>query len=306
MKIPGLATALVAFLALSVPASSHASVIGTFDRTLTVTRPVDLEVLAHSGDITVRSGGSGAVTIHATIHAGNSWLAGAHDREVEELKQNPPIRQSGNDIRIEYVELHNVSVDYEITVPAETALHAKTGSGNQVVEGLQGDINLESGSGDMRLSRLTGTMHFHTGSGNVRAEHLSGPIYSRAGSGDLEFEESASGDADLETGSGNIHLKGLVGGLRARAGSGDITIDGSPKDSWSIETGSGNVHLRLPPEAAFDVNLSTNSGDATVNHPVVTTIQGKVQDGQKSVSGKVRGGGPLLSVRTGSGDVTVN
>jgi len=122
----------------------------------------------------------------------------------------------------------------------------------------------------------------------------------------LEFEETGSGDADIETGSGNIHLKGLVGGLRASAGSGDITIDGNPKESWRVHTGSGNVRLRLPSEAAFDVDLATSSGNATINHPVATTVQGKVQEGHKTVTGKVRGGGPLLSVHTGSGDVHVD
>lgn len=306
MKFHLFAIALFVLAAVSLPAVSQASVVGTFDRTLTVTGPVDLQVLTHSGDITVRSGASGTVSIRGVIHVGSSWLTGAHDSEVAELKQNPPIHQSGNSIRIEYVELHNVSVDYEITVPTETTLEAKTGSGDQDVEGLKGDTNLQSGSGDMRLSQLTGTMHFNTGSGNVRAQHLSGPISSHTGSGDLEFDETGTGDADLETGSGNIHLKGLIGGLHARAGSGDITIDGELKDKWKIETGSGNVRLRLPSEAAFDVDLSTNSGDATVNHPVVTTVQGKMREGHKSVTGKVRGGGPQLSVRTGSGDVTVD
>jgi len=294
-------------LTLLLTGASNASVAGTFDRSLTVSGPVDLEVLTHSGDITVRNGPSGTVSIHGVIHVGSSWLTGSHDREVHELQENPPIHQNGNNIRIEYADVRDISVDYEITVPAETTLRSRTGSGNQTVQGLKGSqIELESGSGDLRLSRLTGEMRFHTGSGNIRAEELSGPIYGRAGSGDLEFEETGSGDADIETGSGNIHLKGLVGGLRASAGSGDITIDGNPKESWRVHTGSGNVRLRLPSEAAFDVDLATSSGNATINHPVATTVQGKVQEGHKTVTGKVRGGGPLLSVHTGSGDVHVD
>ena len=300
-----LATIALFALALSLPTASHASVVGKFDRTLTVSGPVDLEVLTHSGDITVRSGPAGAVTIHAEIEVGNNWLGGSHDAEVHELEQNPPIRQNGNDIRVESGDLHDISINYQITVPAETAVRSHTGSGNQNVEGLKGRIELESGSGDLRLSRLTGEMRFRTGSGNIQADQLSGSIYSRAGSGDLEFEETGSGDADLETGSGNIHLKGLSGGLRASAGSGDITIAGAPKASWRIHTGSGNVCLHVPSDSAFDVDLSTSSGDATIDHPVATTVQGKVQEGHKTVAGKVRGGGPLLSVHTGSGDVVV-
>ena len=295
----------IGLLALLLTGSSLASVVGTFDRTLTVKGPVDLEVLTHSGDITVHSGPAGTVTIHGTIHVGNKWLEGSHEAEVHQLQQNPPIRQSGDSIRIEYTDFHEISVDYEITVPAETAVRTHTGSGDQALDGLKGRIELESGSGDLRLSNLTGEMRFRTGSGNIRADRVSGSIYSRAGSGDLEFEETGSGNADIETGSGNINLKGLTGSLQARAGSGDISIAGTPRESWQVHTGSGNVHLHVPSEAAFDVDLSTNSGDAVVEHPVTTTIQGKVQEGHKTVVGKVRGGGPLLSVRTGSGDVSV-
>jgi DUF4097 and DUF4098 domain-containing protein YvlB len=288
-------------------ATSQASVAGTFNRSLNVTGAVDLEVLTHSGDITVRSGSSSEVKVHGVIHVNNNWLGGeSREREVQELQKNPPIRQNGNNIRIEYVEMRNVSVDYEITVPADTTLRAQTGSGNQTVSDLKGRIELESGSGDLRLDRLTGEMRFHTGSGNIHAEKLAGPIYARAGSGDLDFEETGAGDADIETGSGNIHVNGLAGGLRASAGSGDITVNGNPKESWRVHTGSGDVRLRLPSEAAFDVDLATSSGDATINHPVATTVQGKVQEGHKTVVGKVRGGGPLLSVHTGSGDVSVD
>lgn len=301
-----LAALQVGLIALALTSTSHASVVGKFDHTLTVTGPVDLEVLTHSGDITVRSGPAGTVAIHATIHANSSWLTGSHDSEVHELQQNPPIHQNGNSIRIEYADVHNLSVDYEITVPTETAVRSHTGSGDQDIRDLKGHIELESGSGDLRLARLTGEMRFHTGSGNIQAAKLSGPIYARAGSGDLEFEETGLGDADIETGSGNIHLNGLAGGLRASAGSGDIEVDGNPKESWRVHTGSGNVHLRLPSQAAFDVDLATSSGDATINHPVATTVQGKVQEGHKTVIGKVRGGGPMLSVRTGSGDVSVD
>ena len=35
------------------------------------------------------------------------------------------------------------------------------------------------------------------------------------------------------------------------------------------------------------------------------TVQGRVQEMRKSIRGKVRGGGPVLSVRTGSGDIHI-
>jgi len=295
---------LVFVLASSL--AGFASVIGTFDRSFQVSGPVDLEVLTRSGDITVRNGAAGTVSIHAKIHSHNSWLGGDHKAEVQELQNNPPIRQNGNSIRIDYVHLSNISVDNEITVPENTAIRTHTGSGDQSVEGLKGNVDLESGSGDLKLARLTGEMRFQTGSGNVRGHELSGPAKVKAGSGDIEIEEIGAGDVDIRTGSGNITVNGINGGFRAEAGSGNIHGKGSPKNLWSVRTGSGNVSLYVPADAAFDVDIVSHSGTVTLGHPVATTVEGRVRESRKSVVGKVRGGGPMISVHTGSGDIQVD
>jgi Putative adhesin len=299
------AVRMVVFV-LATSLAGFASVIGTFDRSFQVSGPVDMEVLTRSGDITVRNGAAGSVSIHAKIHSGNSWFGGDHQAEVQELEKNPPIRQSGNGIRIDYVNLNNISIDYEITVPEDTTLRSHTGSGNQSIEGLKGNVELESGSGDLRLARLTGEMHFQTGSGNIKGRELSGPARIKAGSGDIEIEETGAGDVEIRTGSGNITVNGINGGFHAEAGSGDIHGQGSPKNMWSVRTGSGNVTLSVPSNAPFDVDISSNSGSVTVGHPVTTTIQGRIQESRKSVIGKVLGGGPVISVHTGSGDIQVN
>jgi DUF4097 and DUF4098 domain-containing protein YvlB len=295
---------LIFILATSL--ASFAGVIGTFDRSFQVNGDVDLEVLTRSGDITVRHGSAGTASIHAKIHAGTSLLFGSdHKAEVQELQTNPPIRQNGNSIRIDYVNFNNISIDYEITVPENTAVRTHSGSGDQTVEGLKGNVDLESGSGDLRLASLTGDLHFQTGSGNIRGRELSGPARIKAGSGDIEIEEVGEGDVEIRTGSGNITANGINGGFRAEAGSGDIHGKGVPKNMWSIRTGSGNVTLNVPADAAFDVDVSSNSGSVTLGHPVSTTVQGRIQESRKSVVGKVRGGGPMISVHTGSGDVRV-
>jgi hypothetical protein len=300
----GMIRVMVFVLATSL--AGFAGVIGNFSRTLQVTGPVDLEVLTRSGDIIVRNGAAGTVSIQARIHSGGSWFGSDHKGEVQELQNTPPIRQTGNSIRIDYINMNNISVDYEITVPEETTLRAHTGSGDQQIEGIKGTIELESGSGDLKLARLTGEMRFQAGSGNVRGRELSGPAKIKAGSGDIDIEETSVGDIDIRTGSGNITVSGINGGFHAEAGSGDIKGKGAPKSMWSVRTGSGNVTLNVPSDSAFDVDISTSSGTVTLGHPVSTTVQGRVQESRKSVIGKVRGGGPVVSVHTGSGDVQVD
>lgn len=278
---------------------------GTFEKTLTVSGPVDLEVLTRSGDVTVRAGSSGSIFIRGKIYVGDHWLMGKRDADVHEIEQHPPIRQEGNSIHIDYVNMRNISVNYEISVPANTTVRTRSGSGDQIIEGTRGNVDTQTGSGDVKLANLTGEVRLQTGSGNIRARQISGPVKGGTGSGDVEIEEAASGDIDLHTGSGNITARGVQGGFHGETGSGDVTAEGMQSGTWEIHTGSGNVHVRLPANAAFDADISTSSGTVDVGAPIEMTVQGRVGDMHKQIRGKVHGGGPLLRVRTGSGDIHI-
>jgi len=308
LRIPASISARSSMLAIVLLASTFAAAStpqGSFEKTFQVSGPVDLEVQTRSGNITVRSGPAGSVAIRGKIFVGDRWLAGNRHAEVAEIEQHPPLRQDGNSIRIDYVNARDISVDYEITVPAETAVRAHTGSGDQTIEGVHGNADLQSGSGDMRLSRLTGEIRVQTGSGDVRAREIAGPVRGGAGSGNLEVEETGAGDIDLHTGSGNIAVRGIQGAFRGEAGSGDVTAEGTQMGAWEVRTGSGTIRVRLPASAAFDANLSTSSGTLDIDAPITMTVQGRVQESHKQIVGKVRGGGPLLTLHTGSGDIHI-
>ena len=302
--VSGAVLALVV-LFVSTAALASNSPQGSFDRTLSVSGPVDLEVLTHSGDVRIKSGSSGSVQIHGKIYVGDRWFGGRREEDVHAIEQNPPIHQNGNSIHIEYVDYRNISIDYEITVPADTTIRTKSGSGDQTVEGTHGNAEVQTGSGDVRLANLQGEIRVQTGSGNVRARDVSGPVRGGTGSGDIEIEETSAGDIDLHTGSGNITARGVQGSFHGETGSGEITAEGKQSGTWEARTGSGNVHLRLPSNAAFDADISTSSGSIDVGAPIEMTVQGRVGDMHKSIHGKVRGGGPLLRVRTGSGDIHI-
>src|SRR5271170_7933975 len=98
-----LAVALVVLLASSFAAASTPQ--GTFQRTFQVSGPVDLEVQTRSGDIIVRSGPAGTVSIRGKIYVGDHWLFGNRNTDVSEIEQHPPLRQDGNSVRIDYVNV---------------------------------------------------------------------------------------------------------------------------------------------------------------------------------------------------------
>jgi len=299
----GFAIVLVVLFTTAVFASTPQ---GSFEKTLTVSGPVNLEVLTHSGDVTVRAGSSGSVVIRGKIFVGNNWFSGNREADVHQIEQNPPIRQEGNNIHIDYVDMHNISVDYEITVPAETAVRTRSGSGDQIIEGTHGNVDTQTGSGNVKLSNLNGEIRLQTGSGDVRAHQIAGSVKGGTGSGDVEVEETSAGEVDLRTGSGNLTARGINGEFHGETGSGDVTAEGTLSGPWEIRTGSGNVRLRLPENAAFEADFSTSSGSIDVNSPIEMTVQGRVNDTHHQIHGKVHGGGQLLKVRTGSGDIHIS
>ena len=115
-------------LLLATCSLAFASVQGTFQRTFQVTGPVNMEVLTRSGDISVHTGAAGSVIISGRIHVGDRWFTSNRQADVSEIEKNPPIRQSGNTINIDYVNVRDIAVDYEITVPADTTLRTRSNS----------------------------------------------------------------------------------------------------------------------------------------------------------------------------------
>jgi len=295
---------------------------GSFDRALTVTGPVELEVATGSGSIRIRSGGTNTVRVMGQIRVRDSSQQNAEER-VRAIAADPPIEQTGNRIRIGHGDRpelrRNVSISYEIETPAGTTVESSTGSGNQTLEAVRGpvhastgsgsihlvdiaeDVRAETGSGNITARGLGRGLQAETGSGSIRAESVSGPVKLGTGSGNITSEQVAEGDAELETGSGSIDASGIRGALKASTGSGSITAAGAPTKAWEAESGSGSVRVRIDPGSAFDIDAHAGSGQVTVRQPLTTTISST----RKEIRGKVGGGGPQVRLRSSSGNVTV-
>lgn len=305
-------------------ASAFASARGDFQRSLHVNGSVDLQVETGAGSITVHPGNSDSVQITGHIQA-SEWFGGGNAEErVKRIQNNPPIQQSGNDIRIGHIDdpelRHNISISYEIVVPANTQLHSSSGSGNLDISGIVGPLDAGTGSGNVRISAIGGGVRAHTGSGSIDVDGVKGQLYAQTGSGNIHassiaggfdghtgsghlvLEQSAPGSVRAETGSGGLELHNVRGSLQAQAGSGTIKAEGEATGQWSLHTGSGTVELRFPQNASFDLTAHTGSGSINVSLPI--TVQGTL--GRKDIRGKVGGGGVPVEVQTGSGDIRID
>jgi Toastrack DUF4097 len=298
---------------------------GSFERSLKVTGPVQLDVGTGSGYISVRPGSSSSVEVHGIIKAHNSWGfdSASAEEKVRRLESNPPVQQDGNYIRIGHIEdpelRRNVSISYELTVPPQTEIKCGTGSGNIDVQGVQGpahtstgsgnitdsnignEVDASTGSGRIQLDGVKGSVHASTGSGTIQASSIAGGFHLSTGSGDIRLSEVASGDGRISTGSGNVEVTGVHGALRVGAGSGAITAQGDPTGDWYLHTGSGSLSVQTTPGASFNLDAHTDSGQIVTRRSV--TVQGTL--GRGTLRGKVGSGGPIVNLRTGSGSIRI-
>ncbi|PYV12475.1 MAG: hypothetical protein DMG23_00995 [Acidobacteria bacterium] len=181
-------------------------------------------------------------------------------------------RQSGNRVEIEVKipKQHwnggHRSVRIELTVPRETDSEIRTGDGNVSIEDVKGGTCLS------------------TGDGNVEARSLEGTF-------------------EATTGDGNIRVAGRFDQLNLKTGDGEIAAEVGPGSKmgseWSVRTGDGNVALRLSKDFSAELDAHTGDGDIDLNFPI--TVAGSLKG--SSIRGKINGGGPTLTVRTGDGSI---
>ena len=328
MRIPARAFPAVLAAALllaftTIPAHADTE-RGHFDRTLSVTGAVNLDVQTGSGEIVVHPGASGAVQVHARIYASGWNMSGDVDQRIHQIESNPPIEQDGNTIRIGHSDdrdlFRNISISYDVTVPAETSLRAASGSGDERINGINGpadttsgsgslqltnigaETHARSGSGDIELQSIRGNAKATTGSGSIHATGIAGGFTASSGSGDVRLEQTASGDVDVSTGSGSVEVKGADGAVRVQTGSGTISAQGNPKGDWKLHTGSGDVDVQFPASAAYE--LAAHTGSGSIHTEQEMTVQGTI--GPREVRGKVHGGGSLVDLSTSSGSINIH
>lgn len=211
------------------------------------------------------------------------------------------------------------------TVGGDIGLH--TGGGPIVVHQANGKIIVETGGGsvDIESGGLGGSIE--TGGGGVQVKHCKGALKVSTGGGGIDLGD-IGGPVEIDTGGGSIHLNSAKGHVHAETSGGSIELYGVP--SAQAETGAGGITVKLVNTGAErrDSELETSAGDITVyiasdvavdvrasvdlanGHRITSEfpdirVRSEGDWGSKTLSaeGKLNGGGPVLKVRTTTGDI---
>lgn len=291
---------------------------GAFDRDLTVTGSVRLDLASGSGGVRIARGSDGRVHVHGEVRA-SGMFSGEARRHLDDILARPPIEQSGNTIRIgkEKGRLRFISIEYTIEVPQDTQVEAAVGSGSQSVQDIRGPVRLTAGSGSVRVSHIREEVEVTAGSGSVEGEDLGGDFRCTAGSGSVTLSKvqgdvkvnAASGSirvsgpggrVTVHSASGSIKVQGAASDLNARSASGSLSVQGNPgpNNFWELRSVSGGVDLTVPSNANFLFSASAVSGGIETNIPIVVEEQGR-----HALRARVGNGGARVEAGAVSGSI---
>jgi DUF4097 and DUF4098 domain-containing protein YvlB len=199
-----------------------------------------------------------------------------------------------------------VKTDFEVALPAGTALELKNMKGNVRVTNVAGDVRVEAYAG------------------NVVAEALSRVRLLRSMSGDVTLSRSVvDGEANLQTVSGNVVASGVrASSLTLGTVSGNVQVRESSSDRALVRTVSGDIEFHGTPRRAGRYEFKTHAGDILVVTPTTSgfefeasTFRGEVRsdlanvptsgDGARQVRGTVGDGSAFFELTSFTGDIRV-
>src|SRR5271167_520882 len=189
-------------------------------------------------------------------------------------------------------------------------IRAETGGGNVVVlSGGEGAV-IEAGGGNVEIKRCGGRVKASTGGGSINLGDIGGPAEIETGGGSIRLT-SAKGRVGANAGAGTIELYG-VPSARVETGAGGITVKfintGVERSDSMLETSAGDITVYIAPDVAISVRASVDLGNGhhiTSDFPDIHIAGEGGPWGPRTLNaeGKLNGGGPVLKVRTTTGDI---
>jgi DUF4097 and DUF4098 domain-containing protein YvlB len=209
-------------------------------------------------------------------------------------------------------------VQYEIRVPAETAVDVDTSGGKIVVSGLRsrakldtsgggidvrdlvGDLEADTSGGGIHLADIKGRMRVETSGGGITGSRLDGPLAADTSGGSIDLDR-VSGDIKASSSGGGITILEAGGRVEAETSGGGIeaTFARGNARGGSLETSGGGIRVSVDPEAGLEIDAHGNS----VKTELPLKVLGEIS--RSSLRGTLGSGGAKLHLRTSGGGVVI-
>ena len=174
------------------------------------------------------------------------------------------------------------------------------GSGGSIhINNSSDDIDLETSGGSIDAKQCTGNIRLKTSGGSIELNDLDGTIDAETSGGGINADD-IKGKLVTGTSGGSIRLSNLYCSVEAETSGGGI--EASIKDGAKmvkLKNSGGNISLQLPINKGFDLSLNANKINMQMKN-----FSGSVDE--RSIEGKLNGGGTQVNVRSTGGKIDVS
>jgi DUF4097 and DUF4098 domain-containing protein YvlB len=177
-------------------------------------------------------------------------------------------------------------------------IKGQTSGGSIHVNNSNQDIDLSTSGGSIEANNCTGKIRLSTSGGSVHLDHLDGTIDASTSGGSVKGQ-LVKGELSAHTSGGNIDLQKLSCSLETSTSGGNIDVQISELGKFvKISNSGGSIDVELP-NKGMDLKVSGSK----VKTGNLSNFSGSVEEDE--IDGKLNGGGVPVSIRAGSGRVTL-
>jgi len=280
-----------------------------FEKTVSLARDGEVNLTNVSGYIEVRTWDRNEVKIDALKISKASTVAKAKENAA---RVEIVVEKEGNilNIETEYPERKrgwgedsiNVSVNYNLTIPAKASAKITSVSGSIDLEKIGGAAKVKAVSGDVTISEAHKGVDLEAVSGDIHAQNVTGDAYLNAISGRINAE-GIRGSIKASVVSGRIELSDVseADNVHANSVSGSIVYEGKINRGgrYTLTGHSGSVEMIIPSDSAFEFEATTFSGRIQSDFEI--KVSGLIS--KRKISGVVNNGGAVVKLTTFSGNV---
>ena len=167
-----------------------------------------------------------------------------------------------------------------------------------------GAVKLTAIGADVRLERIAGETSMNMRGGNLKVAELGGPIDVDSTGVDVEIDklEKTTGMMRITANGGSVSVKGLRSESRIDARGTDVEVILDRAAALAIYSEGGSAVDVTAPPGGYQLDAVATDGDITVPPG---TIEVTTAEGEHRATGAVKGGGPLITIRTTHASITL-
>jgi len=285
---------------------------------VSLAEPVILDLELSRASLEIAYGREGQVSITASTNNENSKAL-----NEDPFSNRLIVAMNGNHLEVhdgpDVLAGADSNVAYRIDVPYRTEVRSFVQRGSETINGVAGPVEVRTQDGNIMVSYVSQQVSARTESGNIDVQVIGGRVEARANRGDISCVRAPQG-VDVETNDGDISLAvvgpsraavprgnggikagGIWGSFTASTAAGELYVRAVPHSDWQLSSASGGVRIELPPEAKFEIDASTSSGEFMVKRNDLDAPEKQ----SHHFTWKVNGGGAHIQVHTDSGMISI-